>query len=80
MNYLSTWITPNEKHWFPKTVPNVNHTVFVEIATIIHLTSTSITNVPLKLPPSFKIPLVGCIQCSSHLDFFILEKKIVWQG
>ena len=40
-----------------------------------HTTSTSITNVPLKLPQSFKIPLVGCIQCSSHLDFFILEKK-----
>ena len=45
MNYLSTWITPDEKHWFPKTFPNVNHTVFVEITTIIHL------NIPLP-PPS----------------------------
>ena len=44
MNYLSTWITPNEKHWFPQTFPNDNHTVSVEITTIIHL------NIPL--PPT----------------------------
>ena len=82
MNYLSTWITPNEKHWFPKTFPNVNHSFCGNHNHYPsqHTISTSITNVPLKLPQSFKIPLVGCIQCSSHLDFFILEKKIVWQG
>ena len=43
MNYLSTWIPPNEKHWFPQTFPSVNHTVSVEITTIFHL------NIPL--PP-----------------------------
>ena len=77
MNYLSTWITPNEKHWFPKTFPNVNHSFCGNhnYYPSQYTTSTYITNVPLKLPQSFKIPLVGCIQCSSHLDFFILEKK-----
>ena len=43
MDYLSTWITPNEKHWFPQTFPSDNHTVYVEITTIIHL------NIPLHL-------------------------------
>ena len=50
MNYLSTWIPPNEKHWFPQTFPSVNHTVSVEITTIFHL------NIPL--PPQLNYPRV----------------------
>ena len=63
MNYLSTWITPNEKHWFPQTFPNDNHSFCGNHNHYPsqHITSTSITNVPLKLLQSFKISLVGCL-------------------